>query len=302
MFDKRYRFLVNVNHHAYDSMEDEKYLSKFFYYQTNYPLNLSNPQTFNEKMQWLKINNRNSYYTLMVDKYEAKRIVGSRVGYSHVVKTLGVYDTFDEIDFNKLPSKFVLKCTHGCGRMFICKNKEEINVKKLAKMFDAALRENYFYHTREWPYKNVKPRIIAEEFIADDSFSTLVVYKVFCFNGVPTIIQVIQDDKQPNETIDYFDVNWNLLDLKQNFPNSVNHISKPTKLEEMLSLSKEFSKGFPFLRTDWYIVGGRVLFSEFTFFSDAGLEPFHPNKWDVELGSLIELPNSWNYIDSSIGT
>lgn len=271
------------------NLSDEDLLTRIFKIKFGYDLDLSNPKTFNEKLQWLKLNNRNPLFTEMVDKYAAKKYVANIVGDEYVVPQLGCWKHFDDIDFSSLPDKFVLKTTHGCGGMLICKDKNKINFAKAKVMFEENLKDNYYIHAREWPYKNVPPQIIAEKFLDDGKNKVLPVYKIFCFNGEPYLIQVIQNDKQPNESIDYFDLNWNKLKLRQNYPNSKNPLEKPIKLEEMLAIARKLTKGIEFVRCDLYIVDGKIYFSEFTFFSDAGFEPFKPNKWDYILGDLLIL-------------
>lgn len=256
-------------------------------------LNLDNPQTFNEKLQWLKLYNRNPKYTKMVDKYDVRAYIAEKIGEEYLIPLIGVWDTPDKINFDVLPNQFAMKCNHNSGRgTVICKDKAKLDIEKVKKGLRKGLKQKYFYHGREWPYKNVKPRIIAEKFIKEENVKTsesLVVYKVFCFNSEPKIIQVIQNDKRPNESIDYFDAEWNLLDLKQNYPNSENHIEKNELLEEMLELSHKLSEGTPFLRVDWYMTNSRLYFSEFTFYSDCGFAKFAPEDWDDKLGELIKL-------------
>lgn len=272
------------------SLSDEKYLKKKFKLKMGKELNLENPQTFNEKLQWLKLYDRgNDSLPATVDKYAVKQIVADKIGEQYVIKAYGIWDSFEEIEFDKLPNKFVLKTTHDCGGVVICKDKKTFDYEKAKSFLEMHLQRRYFYHAREWPYKNAKPRILAEEFVGKED-ECLVVYKVFCFGGEPRIIQVIQGDKSKDETIDYFDENWNLLSLRQNFPNSVNHLPKPDCLQEMLELSNKLSSHRPFLRVDWYIIDGKLKFSEFTYYSDAGFAQFEPEEWDYKLGEWIELP------------
>lgn len=272
-------------------MPDRIYLKLLFEARTGKKLNLDNPQTFNEKLQWLKLYNRKPEYTQMVDKCEAKKHVAERIGDEYIIPTLGVWDRFDQIDFDALPDRFVLKCTHDSGGLIICRDKATLDKKKAKAKIERSLKKNYYWASREWPYKNVRPRIIAEQYV-EDNFGTdsLPVYKIMTFGGVPKIIQTIQNDKMPNESIDYFDADWNLLDLRQNYPNSEKPFDRPEKLEEMLSLAKTLSQGLPFLRVDFYQVKGKVYFSEYTFYSDTGLATFDPPEWDETLGEWIQLP------------
>ena len=270
---------------------DKQYLKILYKLNFRKSLNLKNPQTFNEKMQWIKLYNRRPEYTVMVDKYAVKKYIADKIGEEHVIPLINVWDSYYDIDFEELPDQFVLKTTNSSGGLFICKDKRSFNEKAIRKTFLRALKQNYYYHMREWPYKNVAPRIIAEQYMEDKNTETLIVYKVFNFVGVPKIIQVIQNDKKENEVIDYFDTEWNLLELKQNFDNSDNPPSRPECLKKMLELSGMLSKGIPFVRVDWYVINGKLYFSEFTFFSDAGMQPFTPNEWDDILGGWIVLPD-----------
>lgn len=273
-------------------LDDETYLKlKYRGAFDGKKLNLENPQTYNEKLQWLKLHDRKPEYTRMVDKYEVKQYIAEKIGAEYVIPTLGVWECFEDINFDALPDQFVLKCTHDSGGLVICRDKSKLDVNAAKRKITKSLKKNYYLHGREWPYKDVKPRIIAEQYKEDDCKSerNLDVYKIFNFNGKPQIIQFIQNDKTENETIDYFDVEWNLLDLRQKFPNSNNPISRPHQLEQMITLAAALSDGFRFLRTDFYIVNQKVFFSEFTFFSDSGFAVFDPVEWDKQLGEWINI-------------
>lgn len=288
-----YRVFVALTYRGhFKKMDDERYLKLFFRGVTGKKLNLKNPQTFNEKLQWLKLYNRKPVYTVMVDKYLVKKYVADIIGEEYIIPTIGVWDNPDDIDFDSLPDKFVLKCNHNSGYgMCICKDKSKLDIQKVREDLKEGLKQQYFYHGREWPYKDVPPRIIAEKFMQDRNYPTLNVFKIFNFGGVPKIIQTIQNDKTKDETIDYFDTDWNRLDLRQNFPNSKSPLPKPETLSFMLELAKKLSEANKaFLRTDFYEINGKVYFSEFTFFSDCGFAEFYPEHWDALLGSWIKLP------------
>lgn len=263
---------------------------KYFQWFKKLP-DLKNPKTFNEKLNWLKLYDRRPEYTTMVDKYDAKKYVSNRVGAKYVISVVGgPWNSFDEIDFEKLPNQFVLKTTHDCGGVIVCKDKDSFDKEKAKIFLESHLKNNYYLTCREWPYKNVKPRIFAEEYMKDGNNDFLPVYKIMCFSGEPKVIQTIQNDKQPNESIDYFDVNWNLLNLRQNFPNSEEPLCKPERLQEMLEVARALAKDKVFLRVDLYVINGNVGFSEHTFYSDAGLAKFEPEIWDKKLGEWIKLP------------
>ena len=270
-------------------IDDKRCLEILTAQTVGYVPNLESPRTFNEKMQWLKLYDRRRDYSNLVDKYEVKSIIAQKIGNQYVIPTLGVWSNFDDINLDNLPNSFVLKCTHDSGSVYICKDKKEFDRNTIKKKFDTSLKTNYFYMGREYPYKNIKPRIIAEPYIKDDFHDSLSVYKIFNFNGKPTLIQTITNDKTRSETIDYFDTEWNRLELRQNYPNSTSIPKRPKNLPEMVTLAQKLSKGFPFIRTDFYSVGDRVYFSEFTFYSDAGFAPFEPFDWDRRLGDLIPL-------------
>lgn len=288
--DKDYRLLWHLDLFRYRKMDDKRYLEIRYKAIFKKDINFDPPVTFNEKMQWLKLYNKNPLYMEMADKYLVKKYVSEKIGDKHIAKLLAVWDSVDEIDLTNLPNEFVLKTTHDCGGVVVCKDKSTFNFKKAKKFLAKHMKREYFYHCREWPYKNIKPRIIAEEFLKDQKNEVLPVYKILCFNGIPKIIQTIQNDKKENETIDYFDTNWNLLELKQNYPNSPKPLERPEKLSEMLELSEKLAVETNFIRIDWYSVNGDIYFSEFTFFSDAGFAPFHPEEWDKTLGDWIDLP------------
>lgn len=252
-------------------------------------LHLNPPVTFNEKIQWLKLNDRKPLYTKMVDKYEVREYIKEQIGEEYLVPIYGVWENIEDISFQKLPKSFVLKCTHDSGSVILCENKDELNIQEVKKKLRSRITKNSFWYGREWVYKEVKPRIIAEEYLKDKSNLYLPVYKFFCFNGEPKIIQSIQNDKQENESIDYFDINWNLLKIKQRFPNSETPFLKPDRLNEMLEIAKKLSKGIAFLRVDLYIINNKIYFSENTFYPDAGYSIFEPEDWDKKLGDWINL-------------
>ena len=270
-------------------LSDKQVLAKRYYLRFNRKLNLDNPTTFNEKMQWLKLYNRQPSYSMLVDKATAKDIVSKRIGSKYIIPTIGLYNNVREIDFNSFPDSFAIKCTHDSGSVILCKDKSRFKYLACKKAIKKKLSHNYYWGGREWPYKNVKPRIIVEPLIQDKLGHDLISYKFFCFDGKPYLIQVIQNDKKPNETVDYYDVQWKRLNLKQNYPNSGETICRPKSLNNMINIAKELSCGFPFIRIDLFCIDEDVFFSEFCFFSDDGDSPFFPDEWDYILGELITL-------------
>lgn len=277
-----------------DSMDKIEYIKAKFKIDLGYELNLDHPKTFNEKMQWLKFFHQKKNLSTMADKHLAKKYVSDIIGENHIAKELGFWENFDDIDFNKLPNKFVLKTNHGCGSMYVCKDKSKISdFSFLKEQFEKSLKSSYYDNYYEYPYRDIKPLIIAEEFLSDGINNVLPVFKFFCFNGVPAIAQIIQNDKQDNETIDYIDMDYNFLKISQGYPNSrkKKRLPKPALFDEMKQLASKLSKDFPFIRVDLYDCGEKVVFSEFTFFSDAGFARFYSKKWDRILGEKIRLPN-----------
>lgn len=276
----------------FNRLPDREYLCLQYWARLDQKLDLENPQTFNEKIQWLKLYAKKEQYTAMVDKYEVKKIVADKIGQEYLIPTLGVWERFEDIDFDALPDQFVLKCTHDSGGLVIVREKAKMNIASAKKIIESSLKMNYYYHCREWPYKNVKPRIIAEPYMQDGEKLYLPVYKFLVFDGEPRIIQVIQNDKTKDESIDYFDPDWNVLPLRQNFPNSKVLPEKPERLEEMLDLARKLGADMPVIRVDLYEINKKIYFSEFTFYSDGGFAPFYPEEWDQKLGEMIYLPEA----------
>lgn len=276
----------------YGSIEaDKRYLELLYWYKMKKRLNLDNPQTFNEKLQWLKLYDRNPRYTAMVDKYEVKKYVTEMLGEEYIIPTLGVWDNFDEIDFDSLPDQFVLKCTHDSGGLVIVTDKNKLNRKAAKKKINHCLRRNYFYNTREWPYKNVKPRIIAEQYMIDESGYELKDYKFFVFDGVVRAMFIATDRNASTETcFDFFDRDFHHLPFTNGHPNADHEIKMPDNYKEMIRLAEILGKGIPQVRIDFYSISGRIYFGEVTFFHWGGVQPFVPEKWDYTFGSWIQLP------------
>lgn len=254
--------------------------------------NLKNPKTFNEKMQWLKLYNRKPEYTTMVDKFEAKKYVAGIIGEEYIIPTLGVWDKFEDIDFDKLPDQFVLKCTHDSGGLCICKDKATFDIEKAKKKIKKSLKTNYYYEGREWPYKNVKPRIIAEKYMEDEKTKELRDYKFFCFDGEVKALYIASERFNENDEtrFDFFDENFNHLPFTNGHPNAKVLPAKPQNFDKMKELASKLSKDIPHLRIDFYEVNGKIFFGELTFSHMSGFAKFEPEKWDIESGSWIKLP------------
>lgn len=273
---------------------DELYLRCRYRAAFNKKLNLDSPKTFNEKLQWLKIYDHNPAYTNMVDKYEVRNYIAQTIGNRYLIPLLGKWNDINDINFDKLPNKFVLKCTHDSGGVVICTNKKELNIKKTKKFLEKKLNTNFFYRGREWPYKNVTPRVIAEQYMVDESGYELKDYKWFCFNGEPKIM-FVATDRENNDVetkFDFFDMEFKHLPFLNGHPNSEKKIEKPSTFEEMKKLAADLSKNIPQVRIDFYDINGKVYFGEITFFHWSGMVPFEPEEWDYKLGNYIELPNN----------
>lgn len=271
---------------------DKKYIQFLWKHRMNYPLNLDNPQTYNEKLQWLKLYNRKPEYTLMVDKHLVKEYVADIIGNEHIIPTLGVWENVEDIDFDVLPQQFVLKCTHDSGGLVICKNKENLDIINAKNKLKKSLNTNFYLCGREWPYKNVKPRIIAEKYMVDESGYELKDYKFLCFDGEPKILYIATDRYNPCEEtkFDFYDLEFNHLPFKLGHPNSINRKQRPLGFDEMLKYARALSVGIPHVRVDFYEINGKIYFGELTFFQDCGFVPFEPQDWDYKLGDLINLP------------
>ncbi len=252
--------------------------------------NLKHPKTFNEKLQWLKLYDRNPYYTKLVDKYEVKKIVAELIGEQYIIPTLGVWDSAEDIDFEKLPDKFVLKATHDSGRVIICKDKSKLDIAKAREEMAYSLKRDFYALTREWPYKNVPRRIIAEAFIEDKS-GDLKDYKFFCFNGKVEFFKV-DFDRFTGHKANYYDTNWNILPFEEIVcPSDKSQIhEKPENFDKMIEFAEILAKGLPFSRIDFYNNEGNIYFGETTFFPNSGMGKFNPEEADNKLGALIKLP------------
>lgn len=273
-------------------VSDKTYIKIKWKKWMDYELNLDNPRTFNEKLQWIKLYDHNPLYTELVDKCRVKQYVIEKIGSEYVIPLLGQWDNVDEIEWEKLPNQFVIKCSHDSGSMVLCKDKSKLDVEAAKKKLNGCLKRNYYWESREWPYKNVKPQIFAEAYM-EDEHGELRDYKWFCFDGVPKAMFVASDrQKNGEETkFDFYDENFNHLPITNGHPNSSTFIEKPKGFDIMKELASKLSKGLPEVRMDFYDVNGKVYFGEFTFFHWGGLMPFEPREWDLKFGDWIKLPN-----------
>lgn len=276
------------------AIPDKIYLQMLYPLQTGRPLHLSHPVTFCEKIQWLKLYGYRDQYTTMVDKAAVKDYVAKRIGAEYIIPTIGIWDNFDDIDFDSLPERFVLKTTHGGGSMgvCVCTDKKTFDKDKAREMLITSLSTDIYKTYRERPYRDVPRRIIAEDFIEMPGKEDLSDYKIFCFNGRPTYIQLIQD-RHSGETIDFYNTEWQLqpfIGLNPVARHAAQAAPRPEGLDKMLEIARTLSAGIPFVRVDLYNINGRILFGELTFYPGSGMGRFAPSEWDTTLGQLIELP------------
>lgn len=291
IFDKKIRFRYLTKIGLYNRMPDEKYLLKKFELEMGRKLDLNNPQTYNEKLQWLKLYNRNPQYTMMVDKYRVRQYVANIIGEEYLIPLLGIWKNPDEIDFSILPKQFVLKCTHNSGTgMYICKDKSELNTKKVKSGLRKGLKENYYLKHREWPYKNVPRKIIAEKYMVDNECGELKDYKFYCFNGVMKFMMINSDRNTERTTkADYFDRKFNWLDFSWGYEHAEICPKKPDKFEDMIVISEKLAQGLPHIRVDLYECNGQIYFGELTFFDGSGFDKIVPIEWDYKIGRMLDI-------------
>ncbi len=285
-------FCAMGNHGLLKWLPDRLYLQILFKIRTGLKLNLKNPVGFCEKLQWIKLYLHDPIYPIIVDKYSVRDYVRKKIGSEYLVPLLGVWNKVNDIDFEKLPEQFVLKCTHDSGSVSICKNKANFNIDLTKKKLKKRLKRNTYWATREWPYRLVTPRIIAEKYMVDESGYELKDYKVLCFNGIPKLIELHSGRFTKNHTQDFYDTEWNLTNIKQIGHNvSLKPLSKPKQLDRIIELSSVLSKDIPHVRVDWYSIGEKIYFGELTLFDSAGFELFEDSNIERMIGDWINLPD-----------
>ena len=270
---------------------DEPYLKFLFRIRTGKKLNLKNPRTFNEKLQWLKLHNRDERYSVMVDKYRVRKYIADTIGDEYLIPLLGIYDNANDINTEDLPEEFVIKCTHDSGSVVLCNNRQDLT-PEVRKKLNQALKRRYYYANREYPYKNVQPRIIIEKMMHDHEGNGLIDYKIHCFNGKARLILVCLDREETSGMKKvFYDEAWNKLNLKR--PNTSNdcEITRPKNLGKMIELAEMLSQDIPFMRVDFYEINRQLYFGELTFFPGSGMERFEPEEYDALLGGYIDLHN-----------
>lgn len=292
LFNPSALVLALVDRGALDWMPDPLYLKLYFRAAMGAPLHLRNPRTFNEKLQWLKLHDRKPLYTRLVDKVAVRSYVADAIGESYLVPLVGVWKSFDEIDRDALPDRFVLKTNHDSGSVLPCLDKSTFDWDAARAFFTKALRTNYYPHGREWPYKDVPPLLLAEQFMADNDSGDMTDYKVLCFNGTAKCVFTCTNRRTGRPlTVTFFDTDWNRLPFERHYHPDPDFIPKPRFLREMIDISERFARDMQaiFVRVDFYEIRNRLYFGEFTFHPGNGIEEFTPPEWDLRLGDWMDL-------------
>lgn len=295
LFKHPSKMLAALDHYGFLKwMGDKMYLRLMSHFVFGKPFNLDEPRTFNEKLNWLKLNDRNPLYTSMADKYAVKEIV-SQMGLEGLktAKCYGVWNDFDEIDFDSLPEQFVLKATHDSSGVTICRNKEKFDKDKARKKFKRFLSLNNYWGHREWIYKDIPPRIIAEEYLDNGTKHELTDYKFWCFNGEPQIMYITNKGAEIYEN--FYDMDFNVIHIGHGFPRRSPEYERPTEFLRMKEYARKLAKGIPFVRIDFFNINGDVYFGEYTFYDWAGMRPFTPKDLDYKLGEWLHLPPKWRW-------
>ncbi len=295
VMNKDYRDLIFFRYNL-KNLTDEDVLKKQYRVILNKELDLKNPSTFNEKIQWLKLNDRKEIYTQLVDKYEVRKFIAENIGEKYLIPIIGVWDSADDIEFENLPESFVLKCNHNSGKgMYICKDKSKINKKqwkKICKNLNDGLKQDYYKTKMEWPYKNVKRKIVCEKYMVESKNEDLKDYKLFLFNGKVKYIQV-DFDRFTNHHRNFYSTNWEYVPFTTAYPtNPEKKIEKPNNLSEMIKIAEKIAERIylpAFLRVDLYNIQGEIYFGEITFYHGAGNERFYPEDYDLKLGKMIKI-------------
>lgn len=284
-----YNNLINLG--ITNVLNDELFLKLSYKIKFGQPLELNNPKTFNEKMQWLKLYYRHYDLVKLVDKIEVKDYVKKVIGEKYVIPTLGVWDNVEDIDIDNLPEKFVLKCNHDSGSVVICRDKNQFDLDSAKKHLKKSLSKDYYSLTREWAYKQVKPKIFAEKYMESQGNEELIDYKFFCFHGEPKFLYVSRGlSNHETATIDFYDMNYSRLPVKRtDYKSAKDDYPKPESFEQMVVIAEQLSRDLPFVRLDLYDIDGKIYFSEFTLYASAGWLPFEPKEWDYKLGKYLDI-------------
>lgn len=284
--------LGSLVYHTASVWPDELFLKIIFKARVGYFPNLKNPRSYNEKLQWLKLNCKRQEYQDLVDKISSKDYVARRIGKEYIIPTLGVWDNVDDVNWGALPRQFVIKCSGDSGGVVVCKDKESFNIEEAKKILQKGWEHNYYVYNREYPYRYIRNRIIAEEYMEDESGYELKDYKIFCFDGEPKYLFVATDRQKNNvdTKFDFFDLNWNHIPVRNGHPNSFTPIDQPKNFDRMIEIARLLSQGMTHVRVDLYNCDGRIYFGELTFFHWSGMTAYEPREWDYIFGDYIKLP------------
>ena len=269
-------------------LSDEDFLKKLYRIYMGKELDLENPKTYSEKLQWLKLHDRKPEYAHLVDKVEFKEYISGKYGEEYVVPIIGVWDDIDDVDFDALPDRFVMKCTHDSGSFVICSDKSKLDWSAVKKRMKKFLDRDYYWVHREFPYKGLKPRVIIEQNLAEKPGQVIRNVKFFCFNGEPKCFLL---GTNGTWDVDFYDMDFNHLPFVYEGPNSKEELPKPVNFDKMVEMSKELSQGMPHVRVDFMETEGRFYVGELTFFTASGFGKFTPEEWDLKIGEFLELPN-----------
>ena len=299
--DGSYRFRILSSLGFFNWIDDERYIKKQYSAIIGKPLDLDNPKSFSEKLQWLKLYDHNPQYTIMADKYRVREYVSNIIGSDYLIPILGVWNRARDINFDQLPQAFVLKCNHNSGGgMCICKDKSRLDVDEVVIGLERELSRNYYWPFREWAYKDIKPRVIAEQYMEDKEtkniVNTLINYKFYCFNGEPRFLYVGTDDvssgKKGELRLTFYDLEMRRVPFYRSDHKELSFdVQKPDCFDEMIRIARLLSKDIPFVRVDLYCINDKVYFSELTFYPGGGVSPFEPQEWENKMGDWIVLPN-----------
>ena len=284
--------VVYLNNRGFHFFNDKVYLKILFKLHFNKKLDFNNPKTINEKLQWLKLNDRNPLYSTLVDKSLVKDYVARIIGVEYIIPTIAVYNNVKDINFDSLPDKYVMKCTHDSGCICICNDKNDFDKVDALKKLKKSLNKNYYYYGREWPYKNVKPRIIIEKNMSE--LSSVDDYKFYCFNGKVHFVMIVTNRfSKEGPKADFFDDHFNYLDFTWGFEHCEERPKKPQNFDKMIKIAEKLSATIPHVRVDLYNLNSKIYFGEMTFYDSSGFEPILPAEWDLKIGNMLNLDFSY---------
>lgn len=285
---KLYNDYLTINGNYTSILPDKVYITKLYKKRLNKEINLKNPKTYTEKLNWIKLYDRNPIYSVLADKYAVRNYVKEKIGEKYLIPLIGVWNNVDEVDFEKLPNNFVLKCNHDNG-VVICKDKSSFDRETAKLELLCHYNRNYYKKCREWSYKKIKKKIICEKYMADINQPVLVDYKFFCFNGRVKAL-FIATNRPIDTRFDFFDRNFNHLPILNGHPNADSKIDKPKDFDTMINIAEKLAEGFPHVRVDLYYINGQIYFGEITITHFGGFTPLEPDEWEFKFGEWLELP------------